>query len=89
MCVSELECGVAKSVSERPLNRNVLSLVPSVTYIYAFVVIGLPILVALLLDARILTLCLDRTVFVFERNGERHLARWVDATCKHVCQCIS
>ena len=35
VCVSELECGVAKSVSERPLNRNVLSLVPSVTYIYA------------------------------------------------------
>ena len=58
-------------MSERPLYRNILAVIPPVTYINAFVIMGLPELVALFLDSRILAFSLDRTVFILERNRER------------------
>ena len=71
LCIAILECSVAESVSERELNRDILCIIPSVAYVYTFIIVCLPILVARLLDARILALGLDRAVLIAERNRER------------------
>ena len=74
LCVAVLECSVAETMSERELDRDLLSVIPSIAYVYTLVIVCLPILVARLLDARILALGLDRAVLIAERNRERKSA---------------